>query len=156
MDERMLRNFIEEGKSFNEISKITDKSLTTVRYWAKKHNIKSNFKSFRGQKTKDYGEYRYCPSCKQDCSIDNFYNRRGKKNSSVYCKDCTKKQTVDRMRKLKEQMVQYKGGKCQRCDYDKYIGALEFHHLDPTTKDFNPSQLKKYTFDERVKRVYKR
>ena len=29
-----------------------------------------------------------------------------------------------------------RGGKCQRCGYDTYQGALEFHHIDPTKKDF--------------------
>lgn len=24
---------------------------------------------------------------------------------------------------------------CNRCGYDKYVGALDFHHLDPMTKD---------------------
>lgn len=38
--------------------------------------------------------------------------------------------------KIKEMGVQYKGGKCCICGYDKYIGALEFHHLDPNQKDF--------------------
>lgn len=28
--------------------------------------------------------------------------------------------------------IAYKGGKCQICGYDKCVGALEFHHLDPT------------------------
>lgn len=28
------------------------------------------------------------------------------------------------------------GGKCSRCGYDKYTGALEFHHKDPLKKDF--------------------
>jgi len=32
-----------------------------------------------------------------------------------------------------------RGGKCIRCDYDKCIKALEFHHLDPTQKDFTIS-----------------
>lgn len=32
--------------------------------------------------------------------------------------------------------VQYKGNKCCICGYDKYIGALEFHHLNPNQKDF--------------------
>jgi predicted DNA-binding protein YlxM (UPF0122 family) len=41
-----------------------------------------------------------------------------------------------RRRKIKEMAVEYKGGKCVKCGYNKYIGALEFHHLDPTVKDF--------------------
>lgn len=32
--------------------------------------------------------------------------------------------------------VQYKGGQCCICGYNKYVGALEFHHLDPNQKDF--------------------
>lgn len=47
--------------------------------------------------------------------------------------------TLDRMRKLKSQMIEYKGGCCVRCGYKKYQGALEFHHTDPKEKDFNPS-----------------
>lgn len=34
---------------------------------------------------------------------------------------------------------QARGGKCSRCGYDTCLGALEFHHLDPTQKDFTIS-----------------
>lgn len=37
--------------------------------------------------------------------------------------------------KIKEK----RGGKCVRCGYDKCIKALEFHHLDPSKKDFTIS-----------------
>ncbi len=40
--------------------------------------------------------------------------------------------------------VEYKGGKCERCGYDRCMEALEFHHLDPIHKDFNISS-KGYT-----------
>lgn len=32
-----------------------------------------------------------------------------------------------------------RGGKCIRCGYDKCIKALEFHHIDPSKKDFTIS-----------------
>lgn len=38
--------------------------------------------------------------------------------------------------KLKKDAIEYKGGKCQICGYDKCDSALEFHHLDPSQKDF--------------------
>lgn len=38
--------------------------------------------------------------------------------------------------RLKEKLVEYKGGKCEICGYNKCINALEFHHLDPSEKDF--------------------
>jgi predicted HNH restriction endonuclease len=33
--------------------------------------------------------------------------------------------------------IEYKGGRCVLCGYKKCPGALEFHHLDPKTKDKN-------------------
>lgn len=42
-------------------------------------------------------------------------------------------------RRTKQELVNYKGGKCQVCGYDKCNDALDFHHLDPTEKDFSIS-----------------
>ena len=36
----------------------------------------------------------------------------------------------------KEKLVQYKGGKCCICGYDKCMTSLHFHHRDPNEKDF--------------------
>ena len=151
MEKEKLLEFVSDGKSFNTISKETGKSLTTIRYWAKKYGIKSKFKTFLESEPKEYGDYKFCPRCKKQCPIDNFYQRRGKPHGGVYCKSCTSEQSLERMQNLKRQMVKYKGGECVRCGYKKYIGALEFHHLDPSKKDFNPSSLKRYKFDERIK-----
>jgi hypothetical protein len=38
--------------------------------------------------------------------------------------------------RTKERMVRSMGGECQICGYNKSHRALEFHHLDPTQKDF--------------------
>lgn len=51
------------------------------------------------------------------------------------------KKAVDKRRKkIKSLAVTTKGGKCQFCGYDRCIGALEFHHLDPKGKDFGLGQ----------------
>jgi len=49
-------------------------------------------------------------------------------------KEANKASVIKRRKKNKLLLVEYKGGKCERCGYDKCISALEFHHLDPTTK----------------------
>ena len=49
-----------------------------------------------------------------------------------------------RRRKVRRMAVQYKGGQCSRCGYDKCVEALEFHHLDSSRKDFGISE-KGYT-----------
>ena len=49
-----------------------------------------------------------------------------------------------RRRKIREMAVQYKGGSCEICGYNKCIKALEFHHIDNGKKDFGISE-KGYT-----------
>jgi 5-methylcytosine-specific restriction endonuclease McrA len=47
---------------------------------------------------------------------------------------------VRRRRKaLRRRAVEYKGGSCEICGYDRCIEALEFHHLDSSKKDFGIS-----------------
>ena len=41
----------------------------------------------------------------------------------------------EKRRIIKEYCVKLLGGKCIVCGYDKYIGALSFHHLDPSKKE---------------------
>lgn len=40
-------------------------------------------------------------------------------------------------RRIKERAVAYKGGKCQRCGYNKCLAAFDFHHRDPEAKDLS-------------------
>lgn len=56
------------------------------------------------------------------------------------CKKCSAENVQRRRYKLKEKAVEYKGGKCELCGYDKCIDALEFHHKNPDEKDFGISQ----------------
>ena len=41
-----------------------------------------------------------------------------------------------RRRKIKTMAIEYKGGKCQICGYEKYQGALDLHHLNAEEKRF--------------------
>jgi len=59
--------------------------------------------------------------------------------SRVRCKKCAVESVQKRRLKVKKMAVDYKGGNCQKCGYDKCIDALEFHHLDPSQKEFSPS-----------------
>lgn len=68
-------------------------------------------------------------------------------NNRLYCYDCSPEQKKYgnkyqgiKARAIKHQLIIYKGGKCQRCGYNKCEGALQFHHLDPSQKDFTIGQ----------------
>lgn len=39
-------------------------------------------------------------------------------------------------RRMKRLLVGEAGGRCQICGYDRYMGALQFHHVDPAEKSF--------------------
>lgn len=41
--------------------------------------------------------------------------------------------------KTKLKAIEYKGGKCVICGYNKSVRALQFHHVDPSQKDFGIS-----------------
>lgn len=53
----------------------------------------------------------------------------------------------DRYLLLKIQCIQYKGGKCQNCGYDRCYAALEFHHRDPKQKDLDWRRLRRRRFE---------
>jgi hypothetical protein len=47
---------------------------------------------------------------------------------------------------FKAECISYKGGKCEKCGYNRCPDALEFHHLNPEEKDFEISSVRKYDF----------
>jgi len=56
---------------------------------------------------------------------------------------------------LKLKAVNYKGGKCIKCGYDKCMAVLAFHHRDPKEKEFAWNQLKKLSWAIIVKELDK-
>ena len=50
-----------------------------------------------------------------------------------------KKAVAERRRKLKQMVVEYKGGKCIICGYKRYAGAFDLHHVGDSKKEFGLS-----------------
>jgi hypothetical protein len=48
----------------------------------------------------------------------------------------------------KQVLVNTFGGKCALCGYNRCLAALEFHHRDPSKKDFQISSFKKKAVDD--------
>jgi endogenous inhibitor of DNA gyrase (YacG/DUF329 family) len=73
--------------------------------------------------------------CNNDVIVDEL--SRNKQFCSPRCKNIY---NVGKTRwKLKFKAVKYKGGKCIKCGYNSCIAALEFHHTDPSSKEFSIS-----------------
>lgn len=52
------------------------------------------------------------------------------------CKRCRQDRVAEQRRKNKQKLVEEFGGRCVICGYDRYAGALQFHHIDPSKKSF--------------------
>jgi predicted HNH restriction endonuclease len=92
-----------------------------------------------------------CPKCNKEKDKKDFYKRRNNTHSSSYCKECSDKYSSERWIDIKKNAVEYKGGKCEICGYNKFYGALAFHHLDPQVKEKDWNQLR-LTSWEKIKK----
>lgn len=52
------------------------------------------------------------------------------------CRKCVVENVHKRRKQLKVKSVEYKGGKCEKCGYSKCVEALDFIHVDASTKKF--------------------
>lgn len=87
--------------------------------------------------------------CKYHGLTEYRYDKSNKRN---VCKKCASQAVQRRRDKVKQMAVEYLGGKCNICGYDKCLGALDFHHRDSNKKDFGISH-KGYTRSwEKVKK----
>ena len=85
-------------------------------------------------------EPKYCEICKKE-----FYpNIIGM--TRKYCYECSpadvnrSEQITSLRHAMKKEMVKQRGGKCERCGYNKCIDALHFHHIKEKEKEFGLSE----------------
>tara|TARA_R110000803_G_scaffold204983_1_gene271343 strand:+ start:36 stop:596 length:561 start_codon:yes stop_codon:yes gene_type:complete len=97
-------------------------------------------------KEKDYS-ISYCKDCDESKPIADFYIKTDGRPYS-YCKKCWSRRRVAYNRNNKKDAIAYLGGSCQVCGYNKCDAALEFHHKDPTKKDFSISKHKGVGIDK--------
>ena len=57
--------------------------------------------------------------------------------------------------KRKLLLVQLSGGKCSLCGYDRCLAALEFHHIDPTTKEYQLSSGNCHSLEKDIEELHK-
>lgn len=50
-----------------------------------------------------------------------------------------KRDTSSYRRNIKQRLIEYKGGKCQICGYNRCQEALDFHHINQSEKDYTIS-----------------
>ena len=90
-----------------------------------------------------------CTKCKKSLDESNFTKRKSRSNHLYsWCKKCTQNIVKECRKDLKKQAVEYKGGLCSSCGYNKCIRSLSFHHNNPKEKDFGISKGGSITFSK--------
>lgn len=88
-----------------------------------------------------------CPKCQTEKQANEFRQRPGTNRRQSWCIDCHNKYSVLKKIGKKLAAIQYLGGKCQnpKCPLaGQHIhpACFDFHHKDPTTKEFSWGQVR--------------
>lgn len=84
-----------------------------------------------------------CNACGLEKPRDAFYKLVSPKYKPAWdcrdalCKICRADYANKRRRKVKEQAIGYKGGKCVDCGVIGHPSIYDFHHIDTKEKDFS-------------------
>jgi 5-methylcytosine-specific restriction endonuclease McrA len=118
-----------------EIAAEVDLSKTTVRLWLGRYDLKTRNKVGPriGEETKlakEAGRAEMVTECLRHGATTYVMEGRG----YYRCQRRRSEHIAQHRRRLKEMLVAEAGGSCRLCGYDRFLGALQFHHLDPSAK----------------------
>ncbi len=129
-----LESLIETGASIGKIAAALGRSTATVRHWLKKYGLETHATAQRRQAriAREAGHVLVQRRCRHHGVTDFWLEGRG----AYRCVRCRHEAVARRRRKVKAILVAEAGGSCVLCGYDRYLGALHFHHRDPAAKSF--------------------
>ena len=155
MNKKDLEKYISDDLTTRDIANKCGCSQSTVKYWLEKYGLKTQHKQYnKGGYRKEIrdrvGKTGIAFNCKYcgETDPEKFMILTKDRVSYSRCKKCHNIYTIERFRKNKEKAVEYKGGKCQKCGYDKCMDALDFHHIDPSLKDPHFDRFKARNFEK--------
>ena len=100
-------------------------------------------------------EIRFCGKCQQEKIEKEFFEKKTEGRLTSWCRACLYEYQHARWKDRKKKAVALLGGKCSKCGYDKCLGAIEFHHLDPSKKEFDFHRVSKMSWDKILKEIEK-
>jgi transposase-like protein len=131
-DREALVALVEEDLTIQQMAERLGLGATTVRYWLRKYGLSTA----RARGSRPPGERMAIRECRRHGY--SVWVRSGA-GGRLRCKQCRSAAVTARRRRVKRQLVEEAGGCCVLCGYDRFPGALQFHHLDPAEKSFGIS-----------------
>lgn len=137
VDGQALGRMVVEGKSVPAIAVALDRSPDVIRRALKAHGLRTRGAANRAaaQAAIRSGARTTMLACRHHGSTPHVLEGRG----SYRCMRCRGEQVSSHRRRLKRTLIAEAGGCCVLCGYDRCEAALQFHHVDPSTKEFHLS-----------------
>jgi transposase len=138
IDRVRLEELVDAGMSVAQIALALDRSKATVRHWLRRYDFRTRASERIDveRRAKDAGLATITLNCRRHGDAEHALSGDG----TYRCKRCRSEPVARRRRKMKALIVAEAGGRCCICGYDRYIGALEFHHVNPDDKRLTLSQ----------------
>ena len=100
---------------------------------------------------------KFCSKCNIDKPVSEFY-KRDKNSYNTYCKTCFNNYCSERWIQKKIAAIIHLGSKCNTCSisYPEFPYVIfDFHHIEPTTKNFDWDKMKLQSHENLFKELNK-
>lgn len=137
ISQEQLEPLVLEGLAYREIADRLECSPTTVRYWIARYALPTPIEVRNRERDERIasGERTMSDECGRHGRTTFVIESSGR----TRCRQCRQDRVVRWRQRVKRRLVDEAGGACEVCGYSRYVGALQFHHLDPATKRFGLS-----------------
>lgn len=129
-----LAELVDNGASIAEIAEGLGRGTRSVRHWLERYGLETIATTRLRARRKSPAS-----TLELVCRRHGLTAFRRNSRGDFKCLRCRAEAVTRRRRKVKAVLVAEAGGACAICGYDRFAGALQFHHLDPSVKRFELS-----------------
>jgi transposase/ribosomal protein S27AE len=138
VDPERLRHLIEAGATIREAAVDLGVGYSTVRYWLRRLGLETATVRHRREERRALakgvlGVNKVCPKHGKTIFV-------ARPEGGYRCGKCRIAAVSNWRRRVKRRLVEQAGGACEVCGYNRYDGALQFHHVKPDLKEFSISR----------------
>jgi transposase-like protein len=130
IERELLEDLVAEGLSIRRIADRVGMSPATVRHWLRRYGLETR----RAQRLRVVDIEGHEPVL--HCPDHGFVPHVRGSDGYLRCRPCRSASVIRRRARMRELLIAEAGGRCAVCGYDAHHSALQFHHVDPSTKTF--------------------
>jgi transposase-like protein/5-methylcytosine-specific restriction endonuclease McrA len=130
----VLVGLVAEGLSVRGMAERIGCSTATVRHWLRKHDVETD-RTAKLRATRE-GRAAAEPAMLRFCNVHGATAFVLDRDGYYRCPKCRADSVIRRRARIRAEVIADAGGCCAICGYSRNPAALQFHHLDPATKEF--------------------